>query len=185
MLKRPAFLLALLVFGMASAPAAAGDIPLGKWWKNPKLVQSLNLTEKEQNGLEKLFMDFQKESIELRGAVQKERLELESLLDQPQFQESDAIKRNQKLEEARSKLAAKRFQFLLDVRKTLGAERFNSLKNMFQARRAERMRQRPGGVRGGGAALRNAPGLETGLETGPDELSGSGAGKGTPGAAGQ
>jgi Spy/CpxP family protein refolding chaperone len=77
--------------------------------------------------------------IDLKSAVEKERLELGILMDKETLDEDAVRGQFKKLGQVRANLAAERFRFILAVRKILGAERFQSLKTLFWASREQRL----------------------------------------------
>lgn len=78
--------------------------------------------------------------IDLKSNVEKEKLELEMILDQQDFNESACMDRFKKFQDARTKLANERFRFLIEVRKLLGLDRYRQLKTEFLDRRGHRMK---------------------------------------------
>ena len=113
-------------------------MPLGKWWHMPHLAQQLNLNGREKEQLDDLFIQTRRKMIDLKSAVEKERLELGILMDKETLDEDAVRGQFKKLGEARATLAAERFRFILAVRKILGAERFQSLRTLFWASREQR-----------------------------------------------
>ena len=51
--KRIAF--ALIALALASSALAQANLPPGKWWRRPDIVQILNLSEEQQEKLETIF----------------------------------------------------------------------------------------------------------------------------------
>ena len=47
--------LAVIIFVLASSGFAQANLPPGKWWRRPEIVQILNLSEDQQNRLEAIF----------------------------------------------------------------------------------------------------------------------------------
>ncbi|MBW2108404.1 MAG: periplasmic heavy metal sensor [Deltaproteobacteria bacterium] len=139
-------LTAILLAGAMVAPMVvhAQDILPGKWWRMPRLEKQLDLTQNEKDNLDDLFVDSRRKLIDLRSAVQKERFELENLLEKDPLDETAVARQFKKLEKARSDLTSERFRFALNVRKILGLERYERLKNAFkQMRKRNRRAGRP------------------------------------------
>jgi Spy/CpxP family protein refolding chaperone len=116
-------------------------MPPGKWWHNPQMSKELNLSEPERTKLDEEFRNSRRKLIELRSTVERERFELENLLELQALNEAAVMEQFKKLEKARASLAAERFSFLLQVRKTLGPERFQRLKTYYRQFRQHRMRR--------------------------------------------
>ena len=109
--------------------------PFGKWWHNPDISSQLNLTEQEKTRLDNQFVESRRKLIELKSDVQKQRFELETLLEMEELDEDALNEQFKGLEKARNKLANERFRFLKESRKILGKERFQNVKRMFKERR--------------------------------------------------
>ncbi|MFP4476985.1 MAG: Spy/CpxP family protein refolding chaperone [Desulfatibacillaceae bacterium] len=125
------------------APANAGDgVPSGKWWRNPKVVEEINITPQEQEKLDESFLQFQRDSIDVKSRLEKERLELDHLMSRKSIDEKEAKAAMSEVDKARSELADRRFEFLLEVRNILGNERFNELKDKFREYRKNRRGER-------------------------------------------
>ena len=106
-------------------------MPLSKWWRMPRVAEQLNLNGREKEQLDDLFIQSRRKLIDLRSAVEKERLELGILMDKEKLDEDAVLRQFKKLGQVRANLVSERFRFLLEVRKILGAERFQSLKTLF------------------------------------------------------
>ena len=115
-------------------------IPHGKWWRMPEVTEKLGLTSEEQQKFDDLFVQSRRRMIDLKSNVEKEKLELEMILDQQDFDEFACMDRFKKFEDARTKLANERFGFLVEVRKLLGLDRYRRLKKEFRDRRLHRMK---------------------------------------------
>ncbi len=137
--------LLLLLWLVLPAATLAQDMPSGKWWRIPRVAEQLNLSDEEKGALDELFLDSRRKLIDLKGAVERERLELEIVFEKESLDEPAVMERFKRLEDARANLATERFRFVLEVRKMIGYDRFQSLKTFFT--RLRRGRERPGGER--------------------------------------
>lgn len=106
-------------------------LPRGKWWRLPQVADKLALTQKEKEKLDALSLEKRRTMIDLRSQVQKERLELEALMDSSNFDAAACMERFQKVLEAKRNLSTERFKFLVGIRELLGLERFQQLKAEF------------------------------------------------------
>ena len=116
-------------------------VPRGKWWKMPEVANKLALTEEEKEKLDTMYLGHRQQMIDLHGQVEKERLELEQLLDSSTFNATACMDRFKKVQEAQSNLATERFRFLVQAREMLGLDRFQQLKAEV---RQHRMKGKPG-----------------------------------------
>jgi Spy/CpxP family protein refolding chaperone len=132
----------MLLLALMFSPAVTfgQKVPRGKWWQMPQLSEQLNLSEEQNNQLDELYLNNRRNLIDLKSTVERERLELENIIDQQALDEAAAVQQFKKLEAARANLAAERFRYFLQVRKTIGYERFQSLKTHFRKFRRQRKR---------------------------------------------
>ena len=108
------------------------DIPSGKWWYNQKIVQNLNLTQKEIRQLDQLYVGSHRKLIKLKNAVEREQFELDTLLGQKTVDDAKVRKQFKRLESARTDLATERLGFIIRVREIIGVERFEQLKESYR-----------------------------------------------------
>jgi Spy/CpxP family protein refolding chaperone len=141
-------LLASFVLVFAASAFAQSAMPPGKWWRRPEIVQSLNLSEDQQNKLENIFRTSSGDLIDLRGEVEKLNINLRGDLDQSQLDRA-AIRRDaQKLSDARGKLFERELTMLVDMRAVLNDsqwERMRSQLDRFGAQ--QQLRPRANGLR--------------------------------------
>ena len=123
----------LLIFLINLPGLAAGqDVPSGKWWYNQKVVNNLNLTQKEIRQLDQLYVDSHRKLINLKNAVEREQFELDTLLGKKTVDDAKVRKQFKQLESARTNLADERLGFVIRVREIIGAERFQQLKTSYK-----------------------------------------------------
>jgi len=139
-----------LVYICTLSPINAGaeNIPPGKWWQMPGVAEKLELSSEQKNALDTLFMQSRRNLIDLKGVLEKERFELENLIEKQHLDEAAVMEQFKRLQNARSDLSIERFRFLVKVRKILGFNRYQRLKMMFQEFN-ERRRRNMGGAGGG------------------------------------
>ena len=123
----------LLIFMVSLAGTAFGqDVSSGKWWYNKKVVQNLNLTQKEIRKLDQLYVKSHRKLIKLKNAVEREQFELDELLGEKTVDDTKVRKQFKQLESARTDLADERLEFVIGVREIIGAERFQQLKTSYK-----------------------------------------------------
>lgn len=134
----------LLVFGWLSAPSfvSAQEEPFGpgRWWRLPQVSQRLDLTEEHRRRLDDLFLQNRRKLIEMRSGLERDRFDLEALIDREPLDEGAVMAQVKRLQATRSELAIEKFHYFLEVRKILGIERFRRLEGLYGAFR-ERMRR--------------------------------------------
>ncbi|MGD2184784.1 MAG: periplasmic heavy metal sensor [Desulfobacterales bacterium] len=132
MLKKASVVI-LLIFMISLPGLAIGqDVPPGKWWYNQKVVQNLNLTQKEVRQLDQLYVNSHRKLIKLKNAVEREQFELDTLLGKKTVDDAKVRKQFKRLEGARTDLADERLRFVIRVRQIIGADRFQQLKTSYR-----------------------------------------------------
>lgn len=140
MLKKYRLPWVLLPLLLLPGPVPAQEMPHGKWWNMQRAIQYLSLNDEEKQKLDDAFVRSRRKLIDLRSQLERERFEVENLLDAEPLDEGALMEQLRRLEAARSALSAERFSFLIEVRKILGAERFQRLKSFYQRTRDQRRR---------------------------------------------
>ena len=138
MLRKILGVILVVIWVFAPLVSIAQEIPPGKWWLIPRLSNQLELSNEEKRELDDLFVNSRRKLIDLKGALERERFELENLLEKETLNEMAVMEQFEKLEKARSDLAGERFRFLLQARKILGFERYQRLKSLFREFREKR-----------------------------------------------
>jgi len=130
----------------AKGPGAWGGfkMPRGRWWQAPEIIEKLDVTADEQAKLDALALERERELIDLKGAVQRQELELEAILDQADFDRAACLDQFDNLLDARREVARKRFGFHVEVRELLGLDRYRELRGMLRDRHKDRRRGEAG-----------------------------------------
>ena len=110
----------LLILLISPTIAVSKDMPLGKWWHNPRVSYQLNLSEKEKGKPDEIFVESRRKLIDLKSSVEREQFEIENLLESEVLDEAAVMEQFKRLEKARGNLSTDRFDFILEVRKTIG-----------------------------------------------------------------
>jgi Spy/CpxP family protein refolding chaperone len=133
-----------VVLTLAIATSAfAQNLPPGKWWRRPEIVQILNLAEEQQEKLETIFRVSSADLIDLRGEVEKSNITLRGDLDQAQLDRA-AIRRDaQKLSDARGRLFERELMMLADMRAVLNDSQWNRMRSGLLERLGNATQQRP------------------------------------------
>lgn len=132
--------LTILLLILLVGPVWAQEMVAGRWWHNERVVSRLGLSSDEVKALETAYRTSRRNLIALKGKVEVEQFELETLLESPELDEAAARSQHQRLEAARTDLGNERFAFLLEVRRIVGFERFQKL---LQIRRMARQNRKP------------------------------------------
>jgi len=110
------FLAALAILLTTSAFA---QLPPGKWWRRPDIVQQLQLTEDQQFKLDAIWRDEAKDLIDLKAEMDKQSISLRGELDQPTLNRAAIRQIAAKLSEARARRFERELMMLVDMRAVL------------------------------------------------------------------
>ena len=148
MLRRIVYGMIVLIFVATPVLATAQEMMPGKWWYNPQVSKDLNLSEDEKERLEQGFRESHRNLIDLKSRVERERFELDNLLEDGNM--NDAAVKNQfkKLEKERAKLSEERFNFIMRIRSIVGKERFQKMKMFHETARRDKSKYHMGNSRG-------------------------------------
>jgi len=132
---------ALALIALATT-ASAMDLPPGKWWRRPEVIQMLNLTDEQQSRLEAISVKSANELIDLKGEVEKANIALRAELDQPTLNR-EAIRRIAiHLNEARGRLFERELMMLVDMRAVLTEPQWNRMRQTLERLPERQMQQR-------------------------------------------
>jgi Spy/CpxP family protein refolding chaperone len=140
-IKRLAF--AILLFATS---VMAAELPPGRWWRQPAIVQLLALTDDQQSRLEGIFRGAANDLIDLKGEVEKSNIALRGELDRPQLDRAAIRRVAVRLNEARSRLFERELMMLVDMRSVLNDTQWNRLRNeLDRLNRPQQQQQKPRG----------------------------------------
>ncbi|MCP4899348.1 MAG: periplasmic heavy metal sensor [bacterium] len=132
-------ILLLLVSAVCNLAAATElNLPPGKWWENPRLVERLQLTEEQRQAIHDVFFSHVRRMIDLTADVKKAELELAELVGSEEFDTAKVREVFLIRQTARQALESERFELLLAVREQLTLEQWALVQGM----RQEAMRRR-------------------------------------------
>ena len=124
------------------ASLMAQEMMHGKWWQNKAMTEQLELTDSERKLLDDKYTESRRKLIDLKTEVERERLELDILLEGKEVSREQIVERYDSLEKARAKLSKERFGLLMEVRDIIGVERFQELKFLHRDRYSDRSKRR-------------------------------------------
>ena len=117
-----------LLFLLSFCPGATGqDVPAGKWWRDPRVVQSLELSPGQIQQLEQAYSKSRRQLIQKKSRVEREQFELQNLFDQKALDESAVQYQHRNMEKAREDLSSERLEYIMEVRKIIGYDKYNRL----------------------------------------------------------
>ena len=133
---------ALAILLLASSVTAA-DLPPGRWWRQPAIVQMLALSDDQQSRLEAIFRGTANDLIDLKGEVEKSNIALRGELDRPQLDRAAIRRIAVRLNDARSRLFERELMMLVDMRSVLNDTQWNRLRSELDRNRGQQQQQRP------------------------------------------
>ena len=144
-MKRVLIIIAVLA---AVGPLVANefDLPPGKWWENPRMVNHIGLTDEQQDQIREVVYQHARRMIDLKADVDKAGLDLAESVDQQEFDPAPVRAAYAAFQTARKKLENERFEMLLEVRKILTYEQWQKIEEIKQRIKQNRPQQqrRPG-----------------------------------------
>lgn len=112
---------------------------MGKWWKDSRVVQEIELTPAQINDLEKSFLDHRVKLIQLRAALEIAETQLEAMLEAHQPDQNKVSGQIDQVTQARGNLEKENAMMMLGVRRVLSVEQWKKLQEL--QRRPMKMRQ--------------------------------------------
>ena len=123
---KKSFLIAIFV--AAFAASAFAQLPPGKWWRRPDIINQLALSEDQQGRLDAIFRSSASDLIDLRGAVEKQNIALRGEIDQPQLNRANIQRIAGLLNEARGRLFQRELAMLVEMRSVLTDQQWNHMR---------------------------------------------------------
>ena len=136
-MKARTLILTALVLVFATT-ASAQQLPPGRWWRAPQIVQTLGLSEDQQNRLEAIFRGAANELIDRRAEVEKLNIALRGELDRPQIDRQAIQRIAARLSEARGRQFERELMMLVDMRGALNDEQWSRLRSQLDRLRSEK-----------------------------------------------
>ena len=159
--------IALACLAAFALPAAAQmpEVPPGKWWKRPRMVESLALTAEQQEKLEATFAKNRRSFVDLKGDVEKRQIDLEELLTKKGTDAKKISDATDALEQARGRLGKARTMMIVEMKGILTDDQWKKLldareqwrKDVGDDRRGWRGGQNPQNRRAPGGPYPEAP----------------------------
>jgi hypothetical protein len=118
--------------------ASAADLPPGKWWRRPEVVQRLVLTEEQQVRLDAIFRGAANGLIDSKAEIDKIMVAIRGELDQPQLNRGNLQKLAADLSDARGRLFERELMMLIDMRGALTEQQWSTLKDHLERMRNQR-----------------------------------------------
>ena len=138
MLRKKAWFVLVMLAVLLPSTLLAQEMMHGKWWNNSAVADEVKLTDTERERLDAKYTESRRNMIDLKSEVEKERLELDIIIDKQDANKDQITERYNSLDKAREKLSKERFGMLLEMREIIGAERFQTLKEIHRNKKQGR-----------------------------------------------
>ena len=126
--------------GMGMGPQGPMQRGMGRWWKDPQMVEKLGVTADQQKKMDDIFQQHRLKLIDVTAAVEREEVTLEPMMAADQPDEARIVAQIDKVAQARAELEKANARMLLGIRRVLTPDQWKKLQ-------AEA--PRPGGGPGG------------------------------------
>ena len=138
MIKRMIVVAALLA---SAVIVEAQQMPPGKWWRRPEVIQRLELTNEQQDQLDEVFRAAADELIDAKAAVEKLQVQLRGELDRAQVRRPELQRIARQLSEARGKLFERELMMLADMRGVLDEQQWRKVREFMDHHRPQMQQQ--------------------------------------------
>lgn len=126
---------------LPAAVSAGQDLPDGKWWRVPRIVESLGLKQKQIQQLDREFVRSRRNMFELKSKMERESFELNNLMEKNNLDEAETMRQLKRFQESRSRLVEEKFKFVVKVRGIIGNKSFQKLKVFYERRRVNKQKK--------------------------------------------
>lgn len=146
-MRKSGLLAALPAALLLSLPANAQmvEMPAGKWWKRPKVVESLQITAEQQQRLDEVFSKNRRAFVDLKADVDRRTIDLEELLSARDVDPKKVAAASESLEQARGRLGKARTMMVVEMRGILTEAQWKQIldrRDQWRAERENEMRKR-------------------------------------------
>ena len=136
---RRLFVIALI---LVATTASAQQLPPGRWWRAPRIVETLGLTEEQQTRLEAIFRGAANDLIDRKAEVEKQNVALRGELDQRQLNRQAIQQIAGRLSEARGRLFDRELMMLVDMRGVLNEQQWQKLRDELDRMKQDKQQPR-------------------------------------------
>ncbi len=146
-MKKAWFLAALPAALLLALPSTAQmvEMPAGKWWKRPKVVEALQITADQQQRLDEVFAKNRRAFVDLKADVDRRTIDLEELLSARDVDPKKVAAASESLEQARGRLGKARTMMVVEMRGVLTEAQWKQIldrRDQWRSERESEMRRR-------------------------------------------
>lgn len=134
----------LFTFALLVATSALAQLPPGKWWRRGDIIQTLGLTEDQQDRLDGIFRGAANDLIDTKAEIDKGSIALRGELDKPQLDRNAIRAIAQRINQARSRKFERELMMFADMRGVLTDPQWSHMRNeLDRLQAAEQDKVRP------------------------------------------
>ena len=136
---RTSFALSVLMclISVSAFAVVSGEIHY-KWWKNPKIIQEMDLTDDQVDAIEDIFKSYREQIIDSQKELKKEEAHLLDVLRQPECSRDEVMQITDHIEDMRAELTRIKVEMLLKIKNVLTSEQEETLHNIRERYRGGR-----------------------------------------------
>ncbi|MEO6326328.1 MAG: periplasmic heavy metal sensor [Thermoanaerobaculia bacterium] len=126
------------------------EIPGGKWWKRPRVVEMLQLTSDQQERMEEIFSKNRRAFIDLKADVERRQLDVEELITKKDSDPKKVSAAIDSLDQSRLRLGKARTMTIIEMKGILSNDQWQLVldrSDEWRREREEGMRGREEGMR--------------------------------------
>ncbi|HQR46966.1 MAG TPA: periplasmic heavy metal sensor [Thermoanaerobaculia bacterium] len=142
-------LLAAALLAWGAARAQTPEMPPGKWWKRPAVVQALALTPEQQEKLDQIFAKGRRDFVDLKADVEKKQLDVEELMAKKDSDPKKVGAAIDAVEQSRARLRKATAMMILEMRGVLTEAQWKQVVERREQWRSERRDEMRESMRGG------------------------------------
>ncbi|MGA7617439.1 MAG: periplasmic heavy metal sensor [Thermoanaerobaculia bacterium] len=132
----------ILAIAALATSLPAQQLPRGKWWTRPEVVQRLGLTSEQQEKLDAIFQAAAPQLIDFKAEVEKAAVALRGEIDRPELDRERVERAAARINDARGRLFQRELAMLVDMRSVLSTEQWNRFRSVLE-RMDGRQKMRP------------------------------------------
>ncbi|HET7289435.1 MAG TPA: hypothetical protein VFJ67_03270 [Thermodesulfobacteriota bacterium] len=129
----------MCLFSVSAFGLVSGEIHY-KWWKNPKIVQEMELTEDQVDAIEDIFNSYREQIIDSQKELKKEEVHLLDILRKPECSRDEVMQITDNIEDLRANLTRIKVDMLLKIKNVLTSEQEETLHSIRDRYRGGRSR---------------------------------------------
>lgn len=117
------------LFSASAFGLVSGEIHY-KWWKNAKIKQEMELTDKQVDDIEDIFNSYREQIMLFQKELKKEEAELLEVLRKPECSRDEVMEITDHIEDMRASLTRIKVEMLLKIKNVLSSEQEETLHNI-------------------------------------------------------